>query len=380
MVFLGRDFVVTVRHGGNRELASVRQELEDDPDRLAWGPAAVLHAIADQHRRRLRRRDARPRGGHRPDRGRRVQRPAVGPRRAHLQAQAGGARLPPGRRAPRRAAGDAVVRDRRRRARRPRRPATSATCTTTSCASPTGWPASTPSSTARSSANVAQVGMRQNEDMRKISAWVAILAVPTMIAGIYGMNFEHMPELDSVVGYPAVLAHDGRSSATCCTATSSAATGCRAGRGRRLPSTEAAGRRRTRGFAHARGVQRLDDRRSARGAPHVPAVGGVQAGRAGRRHVAVRRGRPRRPGVLGPPGVRAPRLDDGVGHDLRVGAAGREVVRRRSAQRRPQLPRPPRRGRPGRQGRHPVRGGAGRRAPHHVRRAAGRGAALRRTR
>jgi magnesium transporter len=54
-------------------------------------------------------------------------------------------------------------------------------------------------------ANVAQVGMRQNEDMRKISAWVAIVSVPTMIAGIYGMNFEHMPELGSVFGYPAVL-------------------------------------------------------------------------------------------------------------------------------------------------------------------------------
>ncbi len=54
-------------------------------------------------------------------------------------------------------------------------------------------------------ANVAQVGMRQNEDMRKISAWVAIVSVPTMIAGIYGMNFEHMPELDSVFGYPAAL-------------------------------------------------------------------------------------------------------------------------------------------------------------------------------
>jgi magnesium transporter len=54
-------------------------------------------------------------------------------------------------------------------------------------------------------ANVAQVGMRQNEDMRKISAWVAIVSVPTMIAGIYGMNFEHMPELGSVFGYPAAL-------------------------------------------------------------------------------------------------------------------------------------------------------------------------------
>ena len=45
-------------------------------------------------------------------------------------------------------------------------------------------------------ANLAQVTVRQNEDMRRISAWVAIIAVPTMIAGIYGMNFEHMPELE----------------------------------------------------------------------------------------------------------------------------------------------------------------------------------------
>ena len=54
-------------------------------------------------------------------------------------------------------------------------------------------------------ANLTQVSVRQNEDMRKISAWVAILAVPTMVAGIYGMNFEHMPELEWRFGYPAVL-------------------------------------------------------------------------------------------------------------------------------------------------------------------------------
>jgi magnesium transporter len=54
-------------------------------------------------------------------------------------------------------------------------------------------------------ANLTQVSMRQNEDMRKISAWVAIAVVPTMIAGIYGMNFEHMPELEWSLGYPAVL-------------------------------------------------------------------------------------------------------------------------------------------------------------------------------
>jgi magnesium transporter len=55
-------------------------------------------------------------------------------------------------------------------------------------------------------ANLTQVTVRQNEDMRRISAWVAILAVPTMIAGIYGMNFRHMPELAWRYGYPAVIA------------------------------------------------------------------------------------------------------------------------------------------------------------------------------
>ncbi len=54
-------------------------------------------------------------------------------------------------------------------------------------------------------ANLTQVSVRQNEDMRKISAWVAILAVPTMIAGIYGMNFDNMPELRWRFGYPLVL-------------------------------------------------------------------------------------------------------------------------------------------------------------------------------
>jgi len=54
-------------------------------------------------------------------------------------------------------------------------------------------------------ANLAQISVQQNQDMRRISAWVAILAVPTMIAGIYGMNFEHMPELGWVSGYPLAL-------------------------------------------------------------------------------------------------------------------------------------------------------------------------------
>lgn len=60
--------------------------------------------------------------------------------------------------------------------------------------------------TAALNASLAHIQVRQNEDMRRISAWVALAAVPTMIAGIYGMNFRHMPELSWTWGYPAVLA------------------------------------------------------------------------------------------------------------------------------------------------------------------------------
>ncbi len=56
-------------------------------------------------------------------------------------------------------------------------------------------------------AYLSKVAMRQNDDMRKISAWVAIAAVPTAIAGIYGMNFgRNMPLLDSDWGFPVVMA------------------------------------------------------------------------------------------------------------------------------------------------------------------------------
>jgi len=50
-----------------------------------------------------------------------------------------------------------------------------------------------------------RTAVRQNEDMRKISAWAAIALVPTAVAGIYGMNFQYMPELGWRFGYPAVL-------------------------------------------------------------------------------------------------------------------------------------------------------------------------------
>ncbi len=55
------------------------------------------------------------------------------------------------------------------------------------------------------SAHLALLSIQQNDDTRRISAWAALLVAPTLIAGIYGMNFEHMPELDWTYGYPLAL-------------------------------------------------------------------------------------------------------------------------------------------------------------------------------
>ena len=54
--------------------------------------------------------------------------------------------------------------------------------------------------------NLTLIGVRQNDQTKKISAWAAILIVPTLITGIYGMNFDFMPELHWTFGYPFALA------------------------------------------------------------------------------------------------------------------------------------------------------------------------------
>jgi magnesium transporter len=54
-------------------------------------------------------------------------------------------------------------------------------------------------------AHVSRIAMQQNDDMRRISAGAALVVVPTLIAGVYGMNFTHMPELDWTFGYPFAL-------------------------------------------------------------------------------------------------------------------------------------------------------------------------------
>lgn len=60
--------------------------------------------------------------------------------------------------------------------------------------------------TAALEANLQLASVRQNEVMKKLAGWAAILAVPTAVAGIYGMNFRYMPELSWRYGYPATMA------------------------------------------------------------------------------------------------------------------------------------------------------------------------------
>jgi magnesium transporter len=204
LIFLGEDYVITVRHGETSELRDVRQQLEQEPELLAHGPGAVLHAIVDKVVD-----DYTPAiiglgedideienqvfSGERANPAERIYKlkrevlefaHAVGPlvdpidRLARGQYQV----IHPEVRTYFRDVNDHLLRT-HEQLENYRDLLTSVL-----------------------SANLAQVTVRQNEDVRRISAIVAILAVPTMIAGIYGMNFEHMPELGWTFGYPLVLA------------------------------------------------------------------------------------------------------------------------------------------------------------------------------
>jgi magnesium transporter len=54
--------------------------------------------------------------------------------------------------------------------------------------------------------NLALINLGDSEVTKRLAAWGALITVPTLIAGIYGMNFEHMPELKWLLGYPVALA------------------------------------------------------------------------------------------------------------------------------------------------------------------------------
>ena len=56
------------------------------------------------------------------------------------------------------------------------------------------------------SVNLSLISLQENETTKRLASYAALIAVPTLIAGLYGMNFQHMPELGWAYGYPAALA------------------------------------------------------------------------------------------------------------------------------------------------------------------------------
>ncbi|WP_217141462.1 magnesium/cobalt transporter CorA [Streptomyces sp. AC627_RSS907] len=211
MIFLGDAFVVVVRHGEGSPLKAVRQRLEHEPELLGKGPTAVLYAISDavvdhyldvalELQNDLEELEAEvfsPDGGGSRRTASRIYtfkrqvlefRRATGPLAPALARLAGmgpyGGAVP-------------FVNDRARPFFRD-----VSDHLTRVNESVEGLDRLVSDIL---SAHLAQTSVRQNDDMRKISAWAAMAAVPTMIAGIYGMNFDHMPELHWVGGYPAVI-------------------------------------------------------------------------------------------------------------------------------------------------------------------------------
>ncbi|MEU8569583.1 magnesium and cobalt transport protein CorA [Streptomyces pathocidini] len=205
MVFIGADFVVTVRHGNHGSLGPVREWLEAAPEQLAKGPVAVLHAIADhvvddylavtcaiQDDIDNVETDvfARRRGGADTSRIYQLKREllelkrAVAPLDRPLRALA--TQSLPG--------ADPDIRAYFRDVGHQLERVSEQIC---------GFDELLNSIL---QANLAQITVAQNEDMRRISAWVAIIAVPTMVCGAYGMNFRDMPGKDWAYGYPLVMA------------------------------------------------------------------------------------------------------------------------------------------------------------------------------
>lgn len=203
MVFVGPDFVVTVRHGDHGGLAGVRKRMDNTPANCALGPYAVLHAIADHvvdHYLEVTDLveldiDAMEENVFSPTSETDIEhiyllkrevvemRRAVGPLNLALQRLGSDHN-------------DLISKEVRRYIR-------DVVDHNIQAADRIASYDEVLSSLVQ--AALGKVGMQQNTDMRKISAWVAIAAVPTAMAGIYGMNFDNMPELHWAFGYPMVL-------------------------------------------------------------------------------------------------------------------------------------------------------------------------------
>ncbi|MEU6099694.1 magnesium and cobalt transport protein CorA [Streptomyces flaveolus] len=204
MVFVGEDFVITVRHGRHGSLGPLREELETDPGQLATGPSAVLHAIADhvvddfltviesvQADIDQVETDVFAENGARVDPGRIYQL-----KRELLELKR--AVVPLGRPLEELATRPARVID-------PEIQAYFRDVSDHLLRATEQIAAFDELLNSILQAHLAQVTVAQNEDMRKITAWAAIVAVPTMVCGVYGMNFDHMPELGWRYGYGLVL-------------------------------------------------------------------------------------------------------------------------------------------------------------------------------
>jgi magnesium transporter len=204
MVFVGEDFVITVRHGRHGSLGPLREGLETDPGQLAKGPSAVLHAIADhvvddfltvieavQADMDQVETDVFAENGARVDPGRIYQL-----KRELLELKR--AVVPLGRPLEELATRPARVVD-------PEIQAYFRDVSDHLLRATEQIAAFDELLNSILQAHLAQVTVAQNEDMRKITAWAAIVAVPTMVCGVYGMNFDHMPELGWRYGYGLVL-------------------------------------------------------------------------------------------------------------------------------------------------------------------------------
>lgn len=191
MAFVGDGFVVTVRHAQASSLAPARRRLEADPDLVRWGPSAALYVICDAvvdaylsiageveyDLEQLENAVFSPRRGNETEQVYRLKREVLEFRRAALplvapvRQLAGGSMpfVPSHSQESFRDVSDHVIR-------------------VTEQVESFGELLD-----GIFSANLAQVSVQQNEDMRRLSAWVAIIAVPTLLAGIYGMNFQYLP-------------------------------------------------------------------------------------------------------------------------------------------------------------------------------------------
>jgi magnesium transporter len=203
MAFLGRDFIVTVRHGNHSGLATLRAELDDSPERLKVGPAAVLHAIADRvvdsylevseaFEDDIDQMEAKifaPRSAVSAEHMYMMKREVLELRRAvtplanPLRRLAEGYTplVPEQVRSYFRDVDDHL---------------------TTVSERILGFDELLNTLV---DAALAKITLQQNSDMRKITSWAAIIAIPTMVVGIYGMNFDYMPELHWKFGYPLVI-------------------------------------------------------------------------------------------------------------------------------------------------------------------------------